>query len=208
MPRRLQLDGHLLTTGEQDGPEQWLVPGEVLGHPQHPHPPFPTGQELVDGMETLDLVPAETSRPEAVLILLRGGQLPNRRSLRLGPTPQCLGPLGLHRDRRAQGVAQSAFHCFAISGQAGASVMTVQSTLTVLHGGEILCRALTSSSRLSAPARAGLVSGNKVPMSPAPAAPSNASMMAWQTTSASLWPSKAGPAQPLRPVPRDARDRR
>ena len=44
----------------------------------------------------------------------------------------------------------------------------------------------------SAPAHAGSVSGKCWPMSPSPAAPSSASVTAWATTSASLWPTRPG----------------
>ena len=47
-----------------------------------------------------------------------------------------------------------------------------------------------AAARLSASFHCGSVSGNSRPMSPAPAAPSTASVTAWQTMSASEWPSR------------------
>src|SRR5262245_28331003 len=51
----------------------------------------------------------------------------------------------------------------------------------------------------SAPAQAASVSGKCWPMSPSPAAPSSASVTAWATTSASLWPARPGPSGKVTP---------
>ena len=53
----------MLAASERDDPEQGLVPGLALRHPQRPGPSAPGREELMDGMAALDLLPAEAVRP-------------------------------------------------------------------------------------------------------------------------------------------------
>src|SRR5690606_25845209 len=88
----------------------------------------------------------------------------------------------------------------------GRSSTTVQSTLAGAHpAARTSATARRSSSRLSAPARAGSVSGKCWPMSPSPAAPRRASVTAWATTSASLCPAR--PRSPGKVTPPRTRGR-
>src|SRR5207249_5965887 len=82
---------------------------------------------------------------------------------------------------------------FRICSRYGASRGTWASSVTSTFSTAHLARrqlsvTSRSRSRLRASLYFGSSSGNRVPMSPMPAAPQSASIRAWQTTSASLWP--------------------
>ena len=73
----------------------------------------------------------------------------------------------------------------------GACAITVASTLPICQPAPLTRRAASASSASeSAPWYCMSVSGKWWPMSPSAAAPNSASVIAWQSASASEWPSR------------------
>ena len=108
-------------------------------------------------------------------------------------SPDVLAGLGLEPDLvrpDAQNLGQPAADRLLVGRSLGRWAKTMQSTLTIRQpAARTRSRAARSISAESRPRLAGSVSGNISPMSPRAAAPSRASVTAWSSTSASLWPT-------------------
>ena len=160
-------------------------------------------------------------RPARFLVPLRGGLAisaaisPTRHegdgeagdALAPAERTEALGPLALDGDRRADGVAEALLHL----GAPRRELRRLQHDGAVDVAGRPARRS-HGRRRPGAAARccrrrrsAGSVSGKCWPMSPSPAAPRSASVTAWATASASLWP--ASPVPPSKVTPPSTRRR-
>ena len=113
------------------------------------------------------------------------------------PRSACPSPSPVRRRPRTAGPASAS----RTGASFGLSSTTVQSTFCdrPARAAHEASGGLEQSTTESAPRHRSSVSGKFAPMSPSPAAPSSASVQAWATTSASLWPSR--PRSPSNTTP-------